>query len=75
MVHWYVQYNGHELTIHVSFMVNFGSNGFMTKMQPFPMDGHYRRNVNSGMGHLRLDSVMPLMLSTVCCAMANASAL
>ena len=38
MVHRYVRYNGHELTIRVNFMVNvcvwgggFGSNGFVTK--------------------------------------------
>jgi hypothetical protein len=48
MVHWYVQDNSHGLTIRVKFMVNvcvggsFESNGFVTKVQPFPMDGHYR---------------------------------
>ena len=47
MVYRYVRYNGHGLIIQVNFMVKcvcvrFGSNGFMTMMQPFPMDGHYR---------------------------------
>jgi hypothetical protein len=51
----------------------FGSNGFVTKMQPFP--DHYRTNLISGIGHWRLDSVMPLVLSTVYCAMAGAPAL
>jgi hypothetical protein len=42
MVHRYVQYNGHELTIQVSFMVNvcvcgsFGSNSFMTNDAAIP---------------------------------------
>jgi hypothetical protein len=49
----------------------FGSNGFVTKMQPFPMDGYYRTDVINGMGHLRSDSVVPLVLRTVCCAMAG----
>ena len=66
MVHRYVRYNGHGLTIWVSFMVNvcvwrgFGSNGFMTKIQPFPMDCHYRTDVISGVGHPRSDMVVPL---------------
>ena len=81
MVHQYVRYNGHGLTIQVSFMVSmcvwggFGSNGFVTKMQPFPMDGHYRMDINSGVGHPRSDSVVLLVLRTVCYAMAGAPAL
>jgi hypothetical protein len=83
MVHQYVQYDGHGLTIRVSFMVNvcvggggrFGSNGFVTKMQPFPIDGYYRMNVISGVGSQRSDSVVPLMLRTVCCAMVRLPAL
>ena len=35
-------------------------------MQPFPMDGHFRRDVISSVGHLRLDSVVPLVLHMVC---------
>ena len=81
MIHWYVQYNGHGLTIRVSFMVNvcvwkgFGSNGFVTKMQSFPMDGYYRTYVISGVGHLRSNSVVSLVLHTICCTMTRASAL
>jgi hypothetical protein len=36
----------------------FGSNGFVTKVQPFPMVGHYRIDVISSVGYLRLDSVV-----------------
>jgi hypothetical protein len=80
MVHRYVQYNGHGL-IQVNFMVSvcvegggggFGSNGFVTKMQPFLMDGHYRMNIISSVGHPRSDSVVSLVLRTVFCAMAGA---
>ena len=69
---WYTGtwYNGYGLAIWVNFIikcvcVRFGSNGFMTKMQRFPMDGHYRMNIISGVRHLRPDSVVPLMLCTV----------
>jgi hypothetical protein len=34
------------------------SNGFVTKMLPFPMDGHYRTDVISSVGHQRLDSIV-----------------
>ena len=76
MVHRYVRYNGHGLTIQVNFMVKcvcvgFGFNGFVTKMQPFPMNGHYTTNIICGVGHLRSDSVVPLVLHTVCYAMAG----
>jgi hypothetical protein len=53
----------------------FGSNGFVTKMQPFSMDGHYRTDVINGVGHLRSDLVVLLVLCTVCCAMVGAPAL
>jgi hypothetical protein len=72
MVHRYVRYNSHGLTIRVSFMVNvcvcggFGSNDLWPMMQPFSMDGHYRTDVISGVGHLRLNSVMPIVLRMVC---------
>ena len=77
MVYWYVRYNGHGLTIRVNFMikcvcVDFGSNDFVTKTQPFPMDGYYRTDVISGVGYLRSDSVVPLVLRRVCCVMAGA---
>jgi hypothetical protein len=74
MVHWYVRYNSYGLTIWVNFMVNmcvcvlgggFGSNGFVTKVQPFPMDGHYRTNINSGVGHLRSELIVSLVLCMV----------
>ena len=64
--------NNHGLTIWVSFMVNvwgggsFGSNGFVTNDAAIPMNGYYRTDVISGVGHSRLDSVMPLVLRTVC---------
>jgi hypothetical protein len=45
----------------------FGSNGFVTKVQLFPMDGHYRTDIISGVGHPRSDSVVPLMLFVVAC--------
>jgi hypothetical protein len=70
MVHRYMWYNGHGLTIQVNIMVKcvcvgFGSNGFVTKMQSFPMDGHYRTDIISNVGHLRSNSVISLVLCTV----------
>ena len=63
--------------------VDFGSNSFMTKTEPFPMDGHYSTNIINGVSHSRSDSVVPLVLYTVVvqwlghqrCAMAGAPAL
>jgi hypothetical protein len=55
--------------------VGFGSNGYVTKTQPFPTGGHYRTNVISGVGHLRSNSILPLVLRTVCCTMVGALAL
>jgi hypothetical protein len=43
-------------------------------MQPFPMDGHYRTNVISGVDNPRSNSVVPLVLRMVC-AMAGVPAL
>jgi hypothetical protein len=34
--------------VNVCMYGGFGSNGFVTKMQSFPMDGHYRTNIISG---------------------------
>ena len=70
MVHRYVRYNGNGLTIQVNFMVKcvymgFGSNGFVTKTQSFPMDGHYKMDIISGVGHPRSDLVVLLVLCTV----------
>jgi hypothetical protein len=45
----------------------FESNGFVTKVQTFPMDDHYKMDIISGVGHLRSDSVMPLVLYKVVC--------
>jgi hypothetical protein len=59
---------GHGLTIRVNFMVKcvygFGSNGFVSKGQSFPMDGHYRTDIISSVGHLRSDLVLPLVFYT-----------
>ena len=45
-------------------------------MQPFPMDGHYRTDVISSVGHPRSDSVVFLVLRMVCFrAMVRALAL
>jgi hypothetical protein len=73
-------YNDHGLTIQVNFTikcvcVGFGSSGFVTKMQSFPLDGHYRTNIISDVGYPRLNSIMLLMLYTVRCTMAWARAL
>jgi hypothetical protein len=53
----------------------FGSNGFVIKIQSFPIDGHYRMDVISIVDHLRSDSVVPLVLRMVCCVMTGAPAL
>jgi hypothetical protein len=53
----------------------FGSNSFVIKTQSFPMDGHYRTKVINGVGHPRSDSIVLLVLRTVCCAMVGAMAL
>jgi hypothetical protein len=53
----------------------FGSNGFMVKMQSFPMDGHYTTDAINNVGHLRPDLVISLVLCTVCCVMAGAPVL
>jgi hypothetical protein len=68
MIHRYVRYNGHGLTMQVNCMVNvyvwrgFGSNGFVTKAQPFLMDGHYRTDIISNVGYPRSDLVVSLVL-------------
>ena len=45
----------------------FGSNSFVTKVQPFPLDGHYKTYIISGMRHSRSDSVVPLVLCMIAC--------
>jgi hypothetical protein len=53
----------------------FGSNGFVTKTQLFPIDGHYRTDVINGVDHPKSDLVVPLVLRTVCCEMSGAPTL
>ena len=73
---WYAgmcSINSHRLTIQTSYYGQmcvcggFGSNGFVTKVQPFLMGDHYRMDIISGVGHPRSDSVVPLVLCTVAC--------
>jgi hypothetical protein len=45
----------------------FGFNGFMTKVQPFLIDGYYRTDIISDVGHPRSDSVVSLVLCMVAC--------
>ena len=45
----------------------FGSNGFVTKVQPFSMVAHYEMDIISDVGHSRLDSVVLLVLCIVVC--------
>jgi hypothetical protein len=45
----------------------FRSNGFMTKVQPFPMVGHYSTNIIIGVSHLRSNLVVLLVLCVVVC--------
>jgi hypothetical protein len=47
--------------------VGFGSNDFVTKAQPFPMDDHYRIDIIGDVGHQRSNLVVPLVLCTVAC--------
>ena len=66
---------GLTLWSNVCLCVGFGSNGFVTKTLSFPMDGHYRMDIISGVGHSRSDSVVLQVLRTVCYVMAGAPAL
>jgi hypothetical protein len=43
----------------------FGSNGFLTKAQPFLMDGHYMMNIVSAVGYPRSDSVVSLVYGSM----------
>jgi hypothetical protein len=74
--------NGHRLTIHVSFMVKcvyymgFWIHWFCDPSATIPNGSIIiGRTSLVGVGHSRLDSIVPLMLHTVCCAMARALAL
>jgi hypothetical protein len=44
-------------------------------IQQFPMDGHFKTDVISGVGHPRSNLVVLLVLRTVQCAMAGTPAL
>jgi hypothetical protein len=62
--------NSHGITIKVNIMANsvcacFGSNGFMTRCSHSLMDSHYRTYIINGVGHLRSDSVVTLVLCTI----------
>jgi hypothetical protein len=46
---------------------SFGFNGFVIKVQSFPMVSHYRTDIISGVGHLRSDLVVLLILCMVAC--------
>jgi hypothetical protein len=52
------------LTLWSNVCMGFRSNGFVTKGQPFPMDGHYRMDIISSVGHLRSDLVLSLVFYT-----------
>jgi hypothetical protein len=56
---------GLTLWTNACVCVGFGSNGLVTKTQPFPMDGHYKMAIINGVGHLRSKSVVLLVLCTV----------
>jgi hypothetical protein len=75
MVRRYMRYK-QPLAYYIDFILwlnvcvlygGFGFNGFMTKVQPFPMDGHYRMDIISGVGHPRSNSVVLLVLCTIVC--------
>jgi hypothetical protein len=71
--------NGHGLTIHASFMIkcvcymglwiHWFHDHDVTILNGSVTIG---RTSLVGMGHSRSDSIVPLMLRTVCCAMAGA---
>jgi hypothetical protein len=70
MVHQYVWDNDHELTIYVNFMVkcvcyiSLVSNGCFMASTTL-MNGHYKMDIISAVGHLRSDLIMSLVLCTV----------
>jgi hypothetical protein len=73
---------GHGLTIHVSFMVKCVSyTGLWIHLYCDPNSTIPNGSVTIGqmslvgVGHSSLNSIVPLMLHTVCCAMARALAL
>jgi hypothetical protein len=74
MVRWYVRYK-RLWAYYIDFILysmcvlygGFRSNSFVTKTQSFPMDSHYMMNIISGVGHLRLNSIVSLVLCMVVC--------
>ena len=70
IVYWYVQDNGHGLTIYVNFMVKcvcymgLGSNGYFMAGTVL-MGGYYKIDIISDVGHPRLDSVILQVLRTI----------
>jgi hypothetical protein len=79
MVYLYVKYYGHGLTIHASFMVKcmfymgLWIHWFRDPSATIP-NGSVTIGWTSlvGVGYSRSDSIMPLMLRMICCAMARA---
>jgi hypothetical protein len=67
MIYQYMRDNGHELTIHVNFMVkcicymSHRSNGYFATGAAL-MGGHYKTYIISRVGHPALDFVMLLVL-------------
>ena len=67
---YYVRDNGHGLTIYVNFMVKcvcymgLGSNGYFV-IGVALTGNHYKLDIISDVGHLRSDSVVPLVLCMV----------
>ena len=60
-------YRFHTMVKCVCRVGGFGSSGFVTKVQPFPMDDHYKMDITRGVGHSRLDLVVPLVSCMIAC--------
>jgi hypothetical protein len=72
MVYQHVRYNGHGLTIHVSFMIKCVNYMGLRSIWMFVVGaalkgGHYRMNIISSVGHLRSNLVMSLVLYMIVC--------
>jgi hypothetical protein len=69
MVHRYVWDNGHRLTIQVNFMVKcmwgLWIQWFHDQAHYSLIDGYYKTYIINGVGHPRLDLVVPLVLYTI----------
>jgi hypothetical protein len=64
MVRMYVRYKW-PWTYYIDSIL--WSNGFVTNVQPFLVDGHYRTDIISGVGQPRSNSVVLLVLCMVAC--------